>query len=496
MQTSSKVFVILLETIKSEVWGMETIMNINTIIGDFVWGPVMLIFIVGVGVYFTIRTKFYQIRRFKEWNKNTIGLLFKKESRKERSDGSVTPFQAFCTAMAATAGTGNLVGVAGAIILGGPGAVFWMLLSGFFGMMTKYAEIVLAIYFRKRNDKGEWVGGPMYYIREGLGKNFGWLATLFAIFTALCAFGIGNMTQINAVTGTAGEMLKDLGITPQGTIGSFETYKLIMGIILAILVALVIMGGLQRIGDATERLIPFVGVLNIAACVVAIIIKAENIGPAISSIFADAFSLRAAGGGVAGYIMVLGIRYGVARGVFTNEAGLGSAPIAHAAADIDHPVKQGMWGVFEVFADTIVMCTLSALVVLTSGVYTGFGQDIDGAALISQSFKASFGVGGSIFLAFSILIFAYCTTLSWSLYGQRCFEFLTKGKGVKVYQLVFSLVVVVAAVMKIDLAWEIADTLNGLMAIPNLIALMGLSGIVLRVTKEYYADKSNFKTVK
>jgi amino acid carrier protein len=475
---------------------METVTNINTLIGDFVWGPVMLIFIVGVGVYFTVRTKWYQIGHFKEWNKNTIGLLFKKDSRKARSDGSVTQFQAFCTAMAATAGTGNLVGVAAAIGIGGPGAVFWMLLSGFFGMMTKYAEIVLAIHFRERNEKGDWVGGPMYYIKKGLGKNFGWLATLFAIFTAVCAFGIGNMTQINAVSGTAGEMLKDLGINLTGQIYGFEVYKVVMGVVLAVLVALVIMGGLQRIGDATERLIPFVGILNIIACVVAIVIKADNIIPALASVFKGAFSLEAVGGGVTGYVMMLGIRYGIARGVFTNEAGLGSAPIAHAAADTDHPVKQGMWGVFEVFADTIVMCTLSAMVVLTSGVYTGFGQDIDGAALISQSFKASFGVGGSIFLAFSILIFAYCTTLSWSLYGQRCFEFLTKGRFVKAYQLIFSLCVVVAAVMQLDLAWAIADTLNGLMAIPNLIALMALSGIVIRLTKEYYADKQGFKSIK
>ena len=474
---------------------METITNINEMIGDFVWGPVMLVFIVGVGVYFTIRTKWYQISHFKEWNKNTIGLLFKKD-KKKREEGSVTQFQAFCTAMAATAGTGNLVGVAAAIIIGGPGAVFWMLLSGFFGMMTKYAEIVLAIHFRERNENGDWVGGPMYYIKKGLGKNFGWLATLFAIFTSVCAFGIGNMTQINAVSGTTGEMLKDLGIELTGTLFGFEAYKLIMGIVLAVLVALVIMGGLQRIGDATERLIPFIGILNIIACIVAIVIKADNLLPALASVFEGAFSLKAAGGGVTGYVMMLGIRYGVARGVFTNEAGLGSAPIAHAAADTDHPVKQGMWGVFEVFADTIVMCSLSALVVLTSGVYTGFGQEIDGAALISQSFKASFGVGGSIFLAFSILIFAYCTTLSWSLYGQRCFEFLTKGRFVKVYQLIFSLCVIVAAIMQLNLAWAIADTLNGLMAIPNLIALVALSGVVIKLTKEYYADNGKMKTVK
>jgi len=476
------------------LFSVEGIRNINSYINNIVWGPIMLVFIVGVGIFFTFATKWFQVTKIRMWLKNTLGLLFKKQKAEA---GSVTPFQAFTTAMAATAGTGNLVGVATALILGGPGAVFWMWVSGFFGMMTKYAEIVLAIHFRKRNEKGDWVGGPMYYINEGIGKKFKGFAKVlsisFAIFGSLCAFGIGNMTQINSIAGTTEAMLIDLNMVE--TIESAVNYKLVMGIVLAILVGLVIMGGIQRIGNATEMLVPFIGILNVLGCVVAIAINAENIAPAISAIFGSAFNMKAVGSGALGYTMMQAMRFGVARGVFTNEAGLGSAPIAHAAADTDHPVKQGMWGVFEVFADTLIMCTLSAFVILTSGLFLGTADTstLDAAQLISAAFKSSFGIAGSIFMAFSVLIFAYCTTLSWSLYGQRCFEYLFKGKGVKIYQIIFCCCVVVAAIMKLELAWDIADTLNGLMAIPNLIALMLLSGLVIRLTKEYLITEKRKK---
>ena len=459
---------------------MHRIVELNNIVHSFVWGPVMLILLVGIGIYFTVSTGFFQISKMDLWLRNTLAKIFQKQKAEK---GSVTPFQAFTTAMAATAGTGNLVGVATAIISGGPGAMFWMWISGFFGMMTKYAEIVLAIKFRKRNAKGDWVGGPMYYITEGMGEHFRWLAVLFAVFGSLCAFGIGNMTQINSIIGTAEAMLIDLGVIAQA--GDAPIFKWIAGMILAIFVALVILGGIQRIGSATEMLIPFIGLLNILGCIAAVCIKSENLAQAFSDIFRGAFQWKAVGGGVMGYTIMQAVQFGVARGVFTNEAGLGSAPIAHAAANTDHPVKQGMWGVFEVFADTSIMCTLSGLVILTSGAYEGTATLLDGAQLISASFKASFGVFGSVFLAFSVLLFAYCTTLSWSLYGQRCFEYLLKGKGVRAYQLAFSACVLVAALMKLELAWDIADTLNGLMAIPNLIALVALSGIVLSTTGEY-----------
>ena len=464
---------------------MQKIMDINSAINGFVWGPIMLTFLVCVGVYFTIRLKLFQVTKIKYWIKYTIGLLFKGK-KKPSEAGSVTPFQAFTTAMAATAGTGNLVGVATALIAGGPGAVLWMWISGFFGMMTKYAEILLAVRYRKRNEQGEWVGGPMYYIINGLGSRFKWLAVLFAIFGSLCAFGIGNMTQINSIVGTTETMLVDLNVVEASAAGGYSHFKLILGIVLAILVALVLLGGMKRIGEVTEFLVPFIGIACILGCIVAVIIKRENLPEAISSIMQGAFQTKAAAGGVLGYTFAQAIRFGIARGVFTNEAGLGSAPIAHAAADVDHPTKQGLWGCFEVFADTLVMCTLSALVVLTSGAFKGTETLLDGSQLISAAFKASFGIGGSIFLAFSVLIFAYCTCLSWSLYGLRCFQFLTNGKGSRIYQGVYCVIVVFAAIMQLTLAWDIADTLNGLMAIPNLIALIALSPVVLSLTKDYF----------
>lgn len=463
--------------------------KINGQIHSFVWGPVMLVFLLGIGIYFTVKTGFFQATQMKLWLSNTIGKLFRK---KEAGHGAVTPFQAFTTAMAATAGTGNLVGVGTAILLGGPGVVFWMWVSGLFGMMTKYAEIVLAIHFRKRDHNGDFVGGPMYYIREGLGKRFSWLAILFAIFGSLAAFGIGNMTQISAIAGTAESMLIEFGVFAPGVQQIF-IFRFVLGIILAVLIALVLFGGIKRIGTMTEALIPFVGLLTIFMCIIAVIIKADQLPTALASILQGAFQPRAAAGGILGYTFMQALKYGVARGVFTNEAGLGSAPIAHAAAETKGPVDQGMWGVFEVFADTLVMCTLSALVILTSGVFTGVGTDLDGTQIISAAFAASFGKTGIVLLTISILLFAYATILSWSLYGLRCFEYLTGGRGSNLYLTIFCGAVIVAAVMELDLIWDIADTLNGLMAIPNLVALIGLAPIVLKLTREYLTSKQQPK---
>jgi AGCS family alanine or glycine:cation symporter len=337
-----------------------------------------------------------------------------------------------------------------------------------------------------------------------LGSRWTWLAVAFSAFGAICAFGIGNMTQINAAVGTFEQMLVDLKVFESGSAsGAFTPFKLVMGVVLAVLVGLVIVGGMRRIGETAEFLVPFAGVFCILGSVIAIIIKADQLGYAFSMMIQGAFNMQAAAGGVLGYTIMQAIRFGVARGVFTNEAGLGSAPIAHAAADVDHPVKQGMWGCFEVFADTLIMCSLTGLVIMTSGVYGGVkiingarvvvsavdGSVLTATTLVSAAFKASFGVFGSVFLAMAVLVFAYCTTLSWSFYGLRCFQYLFKGKGSKAYMILFSLVVVSAALMQLTLAWDIADTLNGLMAIPNLIALVALSGIVIKLTKDYFGEK-------
>jgi AGCS family alanine or glycine:cation symporter len=495
---------------------MDAANQIVNTIGGYVWGPVMLVLIVGVGIYLTVRLKVLQITKFVLWNKLTLGLIFKKKALKE---GSVTPFQAFCTAMAATAGVGNLVGVSGSILVGGPGAILWMFISGFFGMVTKFAEIVLAVHFRRRNKNGELVGGPMYYISKGLGKNWRWLAIIFSILGAICAFGIGNMTQINAAAVAVGNAVAV--IMPAATLdtGDGSAFRWILGVILAILVGLVILGGFKRIGETVEKLVPFIGIFCIVASIVGICFNADMVGQAFIWMFEGAFKVEAAVGGILGYTIMQAARYGIARGVFTNEAGLGSAPIAHAAADVDHPVKQGFWGCFEVFADTLVMCTLTALLVLTAGVFTGIetvegaqaiamglnetgeawtgvllnGAAADGNSLINAAYASAFGPVGTVLLAFSILVFAYCTTLSWSLYGLRCFQYLTNDRGTKIYLIIFCLVVVIAAAMQIGLAWNIADVLNGLMAFPNLVGLIFLSPLVIKITKDYFAGGKQYK---
>jgi AGCS family alanine or glycine:cation symporter len=353
---------------------MAEFAELNATINSFVWGPVMLAFIVGVGVYYTFRMKWFQITYFGTWNRETIVKMF---ASRKAAEGAVTPFQAFCTAMAATAGVGNLVGVAGSIIGGGPGALFWMCLSGFFGMVTKYAEILLAVHFRERNHDGEWVGGPMYYITNGLGKGWVWLAVIFAFLGAVCAFGIGNMTQINAAVGTFERMLADLEVMTPAPAHEFSAFRLGFGIVLAVLVGLVVVGGMQRIAHTAEFCVPFAGIFCIIGSIIAIAINADQLGYAFRVIFVGAFTVEAAASGVFGYAIMQAIRFGVARGVFTNEAGLGSAPIAHAAADVDHPAKQGMWGCFEVFADTLIMCALTAFVILTYGIAGGI-EVVDG----------------------------------------------------------------------------------------------------------------------
>ena len=456
---------------------MELIVKVNSFLNGIVWGWPCLILLVGTGVYYTIRCGGVQFKWFGYIMKNTIGKIFEK---KEAGEGAVTPFQAVCTALAATVGTGNIAGVTGAIALGGPGAVFWMWISALFGMCTKFAEVTLAIHFRERNDKGDWVGGPMYYIKNGLGKNWAWLGSLFALFGMLAAFGIGNMTQINSIVTSI-----------SGTINSFtpinvNTANLIIGIIVAIFCGIVLIGGLKRIGQVTEKLVPFMAVIYILSALIIFFGHIGNIGNVLRSIFVGAFTPSAVVGGAAGITISAAVKRGVGRGVFSNEAGLGSAPIAHAAADTDSAVRQGCFGVFEVFADTIVICTLTAFAVLMSGTPINFGQAA-GADLTIAAFGTTLGRAGGIIISVGLTLFATSTILSWCLYGTRCAEFLFKTtKVIKPYQVIFCLIIVLGAVTELSLVWDIADTLNGLMALPNLVGLLALSPIVIKLTREYF----------
>ena len=456
---------------------MELIVKVNSFLNGIVMGWPGMILLVGTGVYYTIRCGGVQFKWFGYIMKTTIGKIFEK---KEAGEGAVTPFQAVCTALAATVGTGNIAGVTGAIALGGPGAVFWMWVSALFGMCTKFAEVTLAIHFRERNDKGDWVGGPMYYIKNGLGKNWAWLGTLFALFGMLAAFGIGNMTQINSIVTSI-----------SGTINSFtpinvNAANLIIGIIVAAFCALVLLGGLKRIGQVTERLVPFMAVIYIVSALIIFFAHIGNIGNVLRGIFVGAFTPSAVVGGVAGVTISAAIKRGVGRGVFSNEAGLGSAPIAHAAADNDSAVHQGCFGVFEVFADTIVICTLTAFAVLMSGTPIEYGQAA-GAPLPIAAFSPPFGRAGGVIISVGLTLFATSTILSWCLYGTRCAEFLFKStKVIKPYQIIFCLVIILGAVTELSLVWDIADTLNGFMAIPNLVGLLGLSPIVIKLTREYF----------
>ena len=455
------------------------------------WGPWMLLLLVGTGVYLSARVGFIQFAKFGYVMKNTLGKMMKKQ---EAGEGEVTPFQALATALAATVGTGNIAGVTGAIAVGGPGAVFWMWISALFGMVTKYAEVVLAVRYRERNAKGDWVGGPMYYIKNGLGKKWNWLAIVFCLLGALAAFGIGNMTQVNTIAGAINNAIDAFGGNTAGN--SFELFgqlvpfsSVVIGGIVAFIVALTLFGGVKRIGTVTERLVPVMAAIYIVCALCVVFTNLGSVGKVFVMIFQGAFNAEAALGGAFGITIMTTIQKGVGRGVFSNEAGLGSAPIAHAATSESDPVKQGLYGIFEVFMDTIVICTLTALTLLCgveAGVGISWGESA-GAELIAASFGTVFGDKiGSLIVAMGIGLFALTTILSWSLYGTRCFEFLFKGKGVGVFQTVFVAVIVVGATLKLDLVWNIADTLNGFMAIPNLVALLGLSGVVIKLTKEHF----------
>ena len=463
---------------------VEMITELNGKINSFVWGLPMMVLILGVGVYLSARCGFPQFTHFGHIMKNTLGKALEKTEAKE---GSVSPFKAMCTALAASIGTGNIAGVSGAIALGGPGAVFWMWVSALLGMCTKFSEVTLAIKYRERNKEGDWVGGPMYYITNGLGKSWKWLACVFAAFGALASFGIGNMTQINTIAGTINTAIS-------GFIATTESEKTIIAwavaIICALICAFVLLGGIQRLADVCSLLVPVMAVIYIAASLVVIAVNAASIPTAFAAIIKGAFTPASVAGGLAGGGIKTALTKGVGRGIFSNEAGLGSAPIAHAAADVDHPVKQGIYGVFEVFMDTIVVCTMTALVVLLGvGVQNiEYGTDI-GANLTIMGFESVFGAGiPAVAVAICLSLFALSTVLTWALYGTRCVEYLFGHNASKVYQIIFCLFACIAGTVELKLAWDIADTLNGLMAIPNLIALAFLSPVVIKLSKEYFAQ--------
>lgn len=460
---------------------LQLIETTNTAVNNFIWGVPAMICIFGVGLYLSLRTRFLQIRKFPYAIRTTIGRMFRK---KDASDGAITPFQAVCTALAATVGTGNIAGVAGAIAIGGPGAVFWMWISALLGMCTKFAEVTLAVFYREKNANGELVGGPMYYIKNGLGKKWHFLAYLFAAFGVLTVFGTGNATQVNTITTAINSALMNYHVISEKSV---SLSNLIQGIIIAALVALILLGGVKRIAQVTEKLVPFMALFYIILALGVILLKINTIPSVFVSIFKGAFRPSAVTGGIVGS-MIMSVKKGVSRGIFSNEAGLGTGSIAHACADTRKPVKQGMFGIFEVFTDTIVICTLTALVILCSGTSIAYGQAA-GAELTISGFTATYGNWVSLFTALAMCCFAFSTILGWGLYGARCIEFLFSEKITKYFMAAYSLVAILGATANLGLMWSIAETFNGLMAIPNLIALFLLSGKVAELTKEYFANE-------
>ena len=457
---------------------LATIESINNVVNNFIWGVPAMICIVGVGLLLSIRTGFLQIRKFPYAMKVTIGRMLKK---REASDGALTPFQAVCTALAATVGTGNIAGVAGAIAIGGPGAVFWMWISALLGMCTKFSEVTLAVHSREKNAEGDLVGGPMYYIKNGLKKQWHWLAYLFAAFGVLTVFGTGNATQVNTITTAIDSALYNYGVISEQNV---STLNLVIGIILAVLIGLILLGGIKRIGQVAEKLVPFMAVIYIILAIGVVILNYRNIPTVFASIFKGAFSPASVTGGAVGSFF-MSMKKGVSRGIFSNEAGLGTGSIAHACADTRKPVKQGFFGIFEVFVDTIVICTLTALVILCSGVPVGYG-DAAGAELTILGFTSTYGSWVSIFTAIAMCCFAFSTIIGWGLYGTRCVEFLLGTRANRPFMILYALVAIVGATMELGLMWNIAETFNGLMVIPNLIAVFLLSGVVVRLVKEYF----------
>ena len=447
---------------------IQLIERANAAVNNVVWGIPMLVLLLATGVYLTVGTRFFQVRRFGYVIKNTLGSLFRnKSTRKSDEHGAISQFQALATALAATVGTGNIVGVVTAIAAGGPGAVFWMWVSAFFGMMTKYAEIVLGMYFRHKDEKGEWVGGPMYYIEKGLRQK--WLAVAFAIFCLFASFGIGSIAQVN---GIAGAMTN-----------SFHIPNYITGIVVCVLTAVIVFGGMKRMVAVTEKFVPFMAILYIGGALVVILANADNLGSAFRSIFEGAFQLRAVGSGAAGYAIARAMRYGFARGVFSNEAGLGSSVMVHSCSDAKEPVQQALWGIFEVFFDTIIICSLTALTVLCTGAYAVEG--LEGIDVTIYAFESVLGRFGGYLVSVGLVLFAFSTLLGWTVYGGRAAGYLGGRRFVRVYRIIFLGAVFLGSVSSVQLVWDLSDTFNGLMALPNLVGVLLLSPLVFRITKNY-----------
>ena len=467
---------------------MQAILDFLT--GDLnkiAWMYILLPCVAVGGVFFTIRNRGVQFTKLGYALKNTIGKVFQKSESKA---GSVTPFQALTTALAATVGTGNILGTCQAIALGGYGAMFWLWIAALLGMVIKYCEVVLAVHYRERNEKGDWVGGPMYYIVNGMGKSWKWLAVLFTIFAVLASFGIGNLSQANSISGSITNAFAAFApsMADKGMI-----IGIVAGVVMAVITGFALLGGIKRIGKITEMVVPFMSAFYIIFALIVIGCNITNIGDAFSKIFVAAFTPKAVLGAASGIALKEALVWGLRRSAFSNEAGLGSAAIAHAAAETDSAVKQGMYGIFEVFMDTLVICTLTGLTVIISGVPIEFGVK-PGAELITSAFATVLGPKlAAVFVAIALAFFAYSTILGWSLYGTRCVEQLFGMKITKIYQLIFVIMIVVGATTSLDVAWDLADTFNGLMAIPNFIALFALSGVVAKLTKEYFAPKDRLQ---
>ncbi len=489
---------------------IEVVKSVNDAINGMVWGMPGLILLIGTGILLTLCTKVFQVTRVGHWWKETIASIFKKDSKAVKTDDkkAISQFQALCAALAATIGTGNIAGVSAAIVTGGPGAVFWMWVAAFFGMMTNFSENLLGIYYRRRNKDGEWSGGPMYYLKDGLGKRYGkkWLqpianilAVLFSCFAILASFGIGNMAQVNKIVlnmDAAFFSNASLGMIP-GT--QIDIIHLLIGIALLIVGALIIIGGLKRIAKVAEIIVPFMATLFVIGSLIIFAINIDQVGAMFAAIFKFAFRPAAFLGGGLGVLIKKTMTQGFKRGVFSNEAGLGSSVLVHSSSNVKEPVKQGMWGIFEVFFDTFVVCTMTAIVILSSGhidLATGMpAEGLNGDTLVSQVFGQYFGNIGVWFVAIAMLFFAFTTVLGWSQYGSKAVEYLFGTKGVKVYRLIFVMMIVSGAVMEGGLAWDLSDTFNGLMMIPNLIGVITLLPLVLKITKNYVDRKIAGKNV-
>ena len=481
---------------------MEIITQVNNSINGFVWGMFGLVLLIGTGILMTSVTGFFQVSRIGHWFKHTLGSMFtKKVIGHTKEKGSISPFQALCTALAATVGTGNIAGVAAAICIGGAGAVFWMWIAAFFGMMTNFSENVLGIYYRRRNKDGEWSGGAMYYLADGLGSKKGMkipgkiLAVLFSIFTLLASFGIGSMGQVNKIVANVASAFPVASLASVEVFEGISLYNLILGGVVMLLAGMITLGGLKRIASTAEKIVPFMVVLFIVGSLTIICVNYSSILPAFGAIFKGAFTPIAAIGGGIGVVISKVMTQGFKRGVFSNEAGLGSSVMVHSNSNVKEPVQQGMWGIFEVFADTMIVCTMTALVVLTSGAYNlETGEILAGytdATLVGGAFNTVFGWGniGSRFIAIAMFLFAFTTVLGWSHYGSKAWEYLFGSKTTYIFKIIHLITILLGAVMTSSLAWDISDTFNGLMMFPNLIGVVTLAPLVMKITKNYIARK-------